>query len=108
MPSLHQNNTTVSLKANDSDCTAPSWFLGLYQNIIAHLDRVVDRLDNIVKTQHKHEEAIAQNARDIEELSQRLSASEHAFASLQERNATTKENFNHGSRACFYCYGGLS
>uniref|UniRef100_A0ABD2WZZ2 Uncharacterized protein n=1 Tax=Trichogramma kaykai TaxID=54128 RepID=A0ABD2WZZ2_9HYME len=63
---------------------------------------VVDNPDDIVKTQHKHEEAIAQNARNIAELSRRLSdelvnlrnrqmANRHAFASLQKRIATATE-----------------
>ncbi|CAB0043041.1 unnamed protein product [Trichogramma brassicae] len=96
----------VPPKADDPDSTVPSWFLGFQQKIVGHfervVDRVLDRLDIIVKIQHKHEEAIAQNAREIAELSRRLSgelmnlknrqmANEHALANLQERSATTEE-----------------
>ncbi|CAB0033683.1 unnamed protein product [Trichogramma brassicae] len=106
MPSSHQNNIAVSPKADDPDSTAPAWFLGLQQKTVGHFDRVVDRildrLDIIVKIQLKHEEAIAQSARDIAELSRCLSgeltnlknrqmANEHTLASLQERSATTEE-----------------
>ncbi|CAB0029883.1 unnamed protein product [Trichogramma brassicae] len=99
-------NVMVPPKADDPDSTVPSWFLGFQQKIVGHfervVDRVLDRLDIIVKIQHKHEEAIAQNAREIAELSRRLSgelmnlknrqmANEHALVNLQERSATTEE-----------------
>ncbi|CAB0029828.1 unnamed protein product [Trichogramma brassicae] len=75
-------------------------FLGLQQTIMTRLDRFEDRLDFIIKTQHGREEVIARNAKDIVELSRRLSseltniqnrqvANERAFADLQEKITTT-------------------
>ncbi|CAB0041545.1 unnamed protein product [Trichogramma brassicae] len=98
----YQSDTPASPEVDDSDCTAPSWFVGMQQMIMTRFDRFEDRLNLIIKTQHEHEKAIARNARDIAELSRRLSgelmnlknrqmANEHALASLQERSATTEE-----------------